>query len=293
MVGLGSEALRLIPITADGRMELALLAKEIAADRRSGHIPFMIVGTAGSVDTGAIDDLDALASLAERERLWFHVDGAFGALCVLSPKLKPLVAGIERAHSVALDFHKWGQVQYDAGLIVVRDGAAHAEAFASPAAYLARETRGIAAGHPWPVDFGPDLSRGFRALKVWMTLKTYGTERLAKVLEHSCGLALRLRDRIVAEPELELLAPVALNIVCFRYRGADSADLNELNRRIVSDLQEDGVAIPSTTVLNGTLAIRAALVNHRIQWRDLEVLIEEVLSRGRRAAGARGRPEDR
>src|SRR5262249_24373402 len=142
----------------------------------AGLTPFLVVGTAGTVDRGAIDDLAGLGRIADREELWFHVDGAFGALCVLSPELKPLVSGIEKADSVALDFHKWGQVQSDAGLVLVRDPVAHAAAFASPAAYLARETRGIAAGHPWPVDFGPDLSRGFRALKVWMTLRAYGTE---------------------------------------------------------------------------------------------------------------------
>jgi aromatic-L-amino-acid decarboxylase len=282
MVGLGSDALRRIGTDAAGRIDTAELAERIAADRRSGLVPFLIVGTAGTVDVGAIDDLDRMAQLAERENIWFHVDGAFGALCALSPKLKPLIFGIERAHSIAFDFHKWAQVQYDAGLILVRDGAAHAATFASPAAYLARELRGIASGHPWPVDFGPDLSRGFRALKVWMTLKAYGSERLGQMVLQSCELAQRLARRIAGERELELLAPVALNIVCFRFRGGEGLDLDTLNREIVADLQEGGIAVPSTTMLAGKLAIRAALINHRTEWQDLEALVDGVLDLGRR-----------
>ncbi|MFI5013592.1 MAG: pyridoxal phosphate-dependent decarboxylase family protein [Hyphomicrobiales bacterium] len=288
MVGLGSDALRLVAADAEGRMDVAILQEQIAADRRAGFIPFLIVGTAGTVDTGAIDDLDALALLAEREKIWFHIDGAFGALCVLTPRLKPLVFGIERADSIALDFHKWAQVQYDAGLILVRDRAAHAATFASPATYLAREVRGLAAGHPWPVDFGPDLSRGFRALKVWMTLKTYGAERIGEAIEHSCDLARRLGKRVEREAELELLAPVRLNIVCFRFRAGPGHELDLLNREIVADLQETGIAVPSTTVLDGKLAIRAALINHRIGWDDLEALVAGVLNFGRRRVGAPG-----
>jgi len=286
IVGLGTHALRLVDIDADGRMDLAVLEKQLSANRQAGCIPFLIVGTAGTVDTGAIDDLQGLASVAAREKVWFHVDGAFGALCVLSPDLKPLVSGIERADSIALDFHKWAQVQYDAGLVLVRDRDAHMATFASPATYLARETRGLAAGYPWPVDFGPDLSRGFRALKVWMTLKTYGAERIGKAIQQSCEMAQRLARRVEQESELELLAPVGLNIVCFRFRAAPEHNLDFLNREIVADLQENGAAVPSTTKLDGKLAIRAALINHRIQWDDLEALVEGVLNFGRKRAAA-------
>jgi glutamate/tyrosine decarboxylase-like PLP-dependent enzyme len=262
-------------------MNLAELKRRLSADRQAGFTPFLIVGTAGTVDTGAIDDLDGLARLAKRDGVWFHIDGAFGALGVLSPDLKPLLAGIERADSIALDFHKSAQVQYDAGLALVRDAATLKATFSSPAAYLAREVRGIAAGHPWPVDLGPDLSRGFRALKVWMTLKVYGTERLGEMIRSRCELAKRLAQRIENESELELLAPVTLNVVCFRF-AAGGIDLDELNREIVADLQEGGVAVPSTTRLAGRLAIRAALINHRIEWNDLEALVDGVLAIGRR-----------
>ena len=234
------------------------------------------------MDIGAIDDLAALSALCREEKLWFHVDGAYGALGVLSPAIGPRLAGIENADSIALDFHKWGQVPYDAGFLMVRDGRQHRDAFAAPAAYLRRETRGLAAGSPWPCDLGPDLSRGFRALKTWFTLKTYGTEKLGAVISRTCALAGYLEARISAEPRLELLAPVQLNIVCFRYRGADA---NRLNGEIVADIQESGIAAPSTTVLDGHLAIRAAIVNHRTDICDIDALISAVLEFGAQRAG--------
>src|SRR5262249_42073160 len=157
-------------------------ASAIAADRAAGFTPFLVVGTAGTVDLGAIDDLAALADIAQGEALWFHVDGAFGALAMLAPDLSPRLAGIERADSLALDFHIWGQVPYAVGFILGRDGDPHRRTFATEAAYLRRETRGLAAGSPWPCDFGPDLSRGFRALKTWFTLRVYGTDALGAVI---------------------------------------------------------------------------------------------------------------
>ena len=259
---------------------------QITADRAAGLQPFLVVGTAGTVDTGAVDDLAGIADVAQRERLWFHVDGAFGALGMLSPHVAPRLRGIERADSIALDFHKWGQVPYDAGFILVRDQADQLAAFASPAAYLARHPRGLAAGSPWPCDLGPDLSRGFRALKVWFTLVTHGTERLGAAIGHSCRLAQRLKDRIDAHPLLERLAPVALNIVCFRYAdpasGLSAAQVDRLNTELVADLQESGIAVPSTTTVGGRTAIRVALVNHRTVASDLDVLLDAVLRLGAR-----------
>ncbi len=281
--GLGSEALRCIDVDQCHRIDVAGLRAQIARDRESGLKPFLVVGSAGTVDIGAIDDLVSLAALCREENLWFHVDGAFGALGVLSPALAPLLTGIEQADSIALDFHKWGQVPYDAGFLLVRDGERHRDAFAAPAAYLRREARGLAAGSPWPCDLGPDLSRGFRALKTWFTLKTYGLEKLGAVITRCCALAGYLEARIQAEPRLELLVPVNLNIVCFRYRADDA---NKVNGDIVIDIQESGVAAPSTTLLDGRLAIRAAIVNHRTDTRDIDALISAVLEFGaKRTAG--------
>ena len=160
-------------------------------------------------------------------------------------------------YSIAFDFHKWGQVPYDAGFVLVRDGVLHRDTFAAPAAYLKREARGMAAGSPWPCDFGPDLSRSFRALKTWFTIKVYGVEKLGQVISHTCQLAQYLKQRIDETPELELLAPVALNIVCFRYRCKDA---DRVNANLVAELQESGICAPSTTTGNGNLDIRVAIV---------------------------------
>ena len=280
MAGIGSLALRRIPVDADYRMDLAALGDAIAGDRASGFTPFLIVGTAGSVDVGAFDDLAGIAEVAARENLWFHVDGAFGALAALSPVLRPKVAGMERARSIAFDFHKWAQVPYDAGCILVRDQADQFATFAGAAAYLTPGTRGLAANAPWPCDLGPDLSRGFRALKVWFTVQSFGAAALGRVAERSCALARHLAGLIEAEPELELLAPVPLNIVCFRYRAAPG-EVDALNLAIVADIQEAGLAAPSTTTINGALAIRAAFVNHRSREEDAEALVAAVLAAGR------------
>jgi aromatic-L-amino-acid decarboxylase len=274
--GLGSAALRLIPQLESGAMASAELAAAVAADRAAGLDPFMIVGTAGTVDTGAVDDLSALADIARRERLWLHVDGALGALAKLSPELAPLLRGIERADSIAFDFHKWGQAPYDAGFVLMRERARHKAAFASSAAYLSRGERGLSAGEDWPCDFGPDLSRGFRALKVWFAFKTYGSDAIGAAIAGSCRLAREMAARIDAERELERLAPVTLNIVCFRFAGSDA-----LNAEIVTRLQESGVAAPSTTTLDGRLAIRCAIVNHRTVSEDVHIVVDEVLRLGR------------
>lgn len=287
--GFGRDTLRKIPTGPDHRMDVEALGRQIALDRRAGLTPFMLVGTAGSVDVGAIDELDTLAGLARRERLWFHIDGAYGALAMLAPSLAPLLAGIEQADSLAFDFHKWGQVPYDAGCLLVRNGTLHYDTFASQAAYLRRETRGLAAGSPWPCDFGPDLSRGFRALKVWFTLKAYGRAKLGAMVERCCGLAAYLAQKIDASPELERLAPVALNIVCFRYR-CEAAD--RVNAQIVVALHESGLQAPSTTTLQNGLAIRAAIVNHRTRPDDMDALLEATLAFGRSFANHHPQTQD-
>ena len=277
LAGFGSDALRSMRVNSSHRVDVAEMRAQIARDREIGLKPFLVVGSAGTVDVGAIDDLDALSQLCREEDLWFHVDGAYGALGVLSPTLAPRLKGMENADSIALDFHKWGQVPYDAGFLIVRDGEQHRAAFAAPAAYLRRETRGLAAGSPWPCDLGPDLSRGFRALKTWFTLKTFGTEKIAAMIDRTCALARYLEKRVLEEPRLELLAPAQLNIVCFRYRTADA---DRINGEIVIDVQESGISAPSTTTLDGRLAIRAAIVNHRTDVSDIDALVEAVLEFG-------------
>jgi aromatic-L-amino-acid/L-tryptophan decarboxylase len=282
LAGLGIDALRIIPMDDQFQIDIEALERAIAADRSAAMTPFFIAASAGTVDVGAIDNLAAVAEIAQREQLWFHVDGAYGALAMLAPDLAPRLAGIERADSIAFDFHKWGQVPYDAGFILVRDGTLHHDTFASPAAYLRREARGIAAGSPWPCDFGPDLSRGFRALKTWFTIQVYGAEKMGEMIAGTCALARYLKQRIEQEPKLELLAPVSLNIVCFRYR---SQDADHVNAEIAIALQESGISAPSTTIINGSLAIRAAIVNHRTTSADIDALMRATLSFGNTISG--------
>ncbi len=283
LAGLGTDALRLIPTDSGYRMDMTALRQAIAKDRAEGLTPFLVVGSAGTVDTGAIDDLASIASLCREEKMWFHIDGAYGALGMLSPLIAPRLAGLSQADSIAFDFHKWGQVPYDAGFLLVRDGQQHHATFAAPAAYLRRETRGLSAGSPWPCDFGPDLSRGFRALKTWFTLKVLGADAIGAAIARSCALARYLEQRVRAEGVLELLAPAQLNIVCFRYRAEDA---DALNAALVADLQESGIAAPSSTTINGKLAIRAALFNHRTQPQDIDALVEATLKLGARRAAS-------
>jgi aromatic-L-amino-acid decarboxylase len=271
MAGLGADALRKIPTNENNQIDLAALTATIAADRAAGYTPFLLVGTAGTVDTGAVDDLAALAAIARAGGMSFHVDAAFAALAALSPTHAQKLAGIEQADSVAFDFHKWAQVTYDAGCLLVRDAALHQATFAQATSYLA-PAAAMAGGQPWPCDLGADLSRGFRALKVWMTLNTYGAAALGGVVDTCCALAQRLAQHVEASSTLVLLAPVALNIVCFSIDGASNQEIDD----IVAALQLSGAFAPSTTTLGGRRAIRAAIVNHRTSTADIDALIAAV-----------------
>jgi len=272
--------LRKIPCLDDHTINLAALQQAITEDQQHGIQPWLIIGTAGSVNTGAVDDLQGLAQLAKQCDAWLHVDGAFGALALLSPQLAPRFRGIESADSLAMDFHKWGQVPYDAGLILIRDGEQHRQSFAAADAYLQREEQGLAANSPWPCDYGLELSRGFRALKIWFTFQSLGTARLAEMIEQSCALAQQLGEWVKATPTLELMAEVSLNIVCFRYCGDQSLSperYDAINRAIIVHIQQSGLAAPSLTFLRGRAVIRAAIVNHRTQQEDIGKLLAATL----------------
>ncbi len=272
---LGLDALRSIPVNAAFEMDTEALKSAIAADRAAGLQPFCVIGTAGSVNVGAIDDLDAIADIAAAEKLWFHIDGAFGAAGMLSDALRPKLLGLNRADSLAFDFHKWLHVNYDAGFVLIRDKAKHRAAFSDRPDYLAPATRGLAAGNPWPVEYGPELSRGFRALKIWAQINEHGVERLGAAITRNVEQA-KLLERLVNEhPKLEMVAPVAMQIVCFRHLGSDA-----LNAEIVLRLQEQGIAAPSTTIINGQLAIRVNITNHRTTDADLQVLVEAICRAG-------------
>lgn len=275
MVGLGTEALRVIPVNAAFQIDMQALADQVQTDRKNGNQPFFLAGTAGTVNTGAIDDLVSLAAFAETEKLWFHVDGAFGASAITSSDIAPRLKGIQQADSIAFDFHKWMHVNYAAGCILIREGALHSQAFASRPDYLAVGGEALAGGDPWPVDFGPDLSRGFTALKVWAHLLEHGTDKIGGSISNNCLQAAYLGERIDAKPDFELLAPVSLNICCFRYIRADAseAELDEINTQWVARLQMEGIAAPSMTRIHGRQAIRVNITNHRTRREDLDILL--------------------
>ena len=291
MAGLGREALRRVPLNADFQMDVRALAARIDADLEAGFRPFLITATAGSVDVGAFDDLSALADVAARHGIWLHVDGAYGALGVHSARVRPKLAGLDRVQSVAFDFHKWGQVPYDAGFVMVADGAGLTDVFASPAAYLSREPEGLAAGDFWPTDYGPDLSRGCRALKTWFVLRTCGVEAIGAAIDNGLDLAAALRRRIAEAPDLEQLGPSDLNIVCFRWIpgrescGAADPSLDRLNRETARRLQLKGRVAPSLTQIDGKVALRAALFNPRATLSDINALVDGVRFEGAALAG--------
>lgn len=239
LLGLGRDALRRVPVNEEYQMDLSRLAAMIAADRAGGFEPFAVIAAAGTVNTGAIDDLARISHLCREQNLWMHVDAAFGGLAVLTPEFERRLAPIARADSVAFDFHKWLHVPYEAGCVLIRDEAAHRKSFEARREYLSGQPRGLAGGDFWPCDYGPELSRGFRALKIWFTLKTYGIAKLAQLIAQNCRQARSLGERIQQSPALELLAPVTLNIVCFRYAapGFTAAELDALNTDIVAELQ--------------------------------------------------------
>ncbi|MBV9959734.1 MAG: amino acid decarboxylase, partial [Acidobacteria bacterium] len=282
LLGLGNESLRRIPVNLDYQIELEALRRTVAADRAAGFKPFCVIGNAGTVNTGALDDLTALAAFCREEELWFHVDGAFGALAALAPGLKHLVAGMEEADSIAFDLHKWMYLPYEVGCILVRDERAQRAAFSLTPNYLKPTARGTAAGGLHLAELGVQLSRGFRALKVWMSLKTHGAEMFGRLIEQNVRQAGYLRELIEADARLELLAPVSLNVVCFRFRaaGLSETELNKLNEELLLRVQESGVAVPSSTLLGTSYALRVANTNHRSRRSDFELLVKTVAEIG-------------
>jgi len=282
LLGLGSKSLRKVPVNDDFTINIKALEAAISADRNQGFQPICIIGNAGTINTGAIDDLTALADLSEREELWFHVDGAIGAVAVLAEDVKEQLSGIERADSVALDLHKWMHIPFEAGCVLVRHEEAHRKTFSLTPEYLEHNTRGLAAGRLWFSDYGLQLSRQFRALKVWMSIKEHGLDRFGRMMTRNVKQAHYLGQLIEKEQDMELLAPIGLNIVCFRFNPGKLNDetLNELNKEILIQLQEQGICAPSYTTLHGRYCLRAAIANHRSVQEDFDVLVEEVVRIG-------------
>ena len=281
LLGLGSKYLRKIRVNGDYTIDLAALRQAIMADREAGYRPICVIGNAGTINTGAVDDLNALADLCEREEIWFHVDGAIGAVAVLAENVKPALSGIERADSIALDLHKWMHVPFEAGCVLVRHSADHRRTFSLTPDYLAHEERGLAAGH-WFSDYGLQLSRQFRALKVWMTVKEHGLDRFGRMIARNVEQARYFGQLVEAESCLELMAPIGMDIVCFRFNpgGMEDKQLSALNKEILIQLHERGIAAPSYTTLQGRYCLRIAIANHRSRQEDFDLLAGEVVRLG-------------
>lgn len=282
LLGIGSQHLRKISVNEDYTINLEALKEAIAADRAAGYHPICVIGSAGTVNTGSVDDLNALADICQDEDLWFHVDGAIGAVATLAENVKPMLAGIERADSIALDLHKWMHIPFEAGCAIIRSEKAQRNTFSLTPEYLAHETRGLAAGHLWFSDYGLQLSREFRALKVWMSVKEHGLDRFGRMIARNVEQAQYFGQLVEKEPAMELLAPIVLDIVCFRFNpgNLDDEQLNALNKEILMQLHEQGIAAPSYTTLQGQYCLRIAIANHRSRQEDFDLLAREVLRIG-------------
>ncbi|MCA9691297.1 MAG: aminotransferase class V-fold PLP-dependent enzyme [Myxococcales bacterium] len=280
LLGLGARSLRTIACDGARRIDVAALRAAITRDRAAGYAPFSVVGSAGTVNTGAVDPLDALADVCAEEALWLHVDGAYGAPGVLDPRLAPRYAGLSRADSLAIDPHKWLSVPAECGCLLVADFAALRAAFSHVPSYLkARPGRGFDE-LPWFAEYGSQQTRGLRALKLWVTLSRLGRDGIAATVARHHDLARRLQRRVEAHPALELLAPATLSIVCFRVAppGLDEAAIEALNRELLVRVQESGEAFLSGTELDGRFALRACVLNHRTRAADVDRLVEVVVA---------------
>ncbi|MCB9111391.1 MAG: aminotransferase class V-fold PLP-dependent enzyme [Anaerolineales bacterium] len=282
LLGMGTANFRKIPVKGDYTIDLDALKQAIKSDREAGYQPIAIVGNAGTINTGAIDDLNALADICKQEDLWFHIDGAIGAVAVLAENVNPKLKGIERANSVALDLHKWMHMPIEVGCAIIRSEKAHRDTFSLTPEYLAHETRGIAAGNIWFNDYGLQLSRNFRALKVWMSIKEHGLDRFGRMMARNVEQAHYFGQLVEKDSKMELLAPIGLDIVCFRFNpgGMDEDALNALNKEILMQLHEKGIAAPSYTTLGKTYCLRIAISNHRSTFEDFDLLAREVVRLG-------------
>jgi glutamate/tyrosine decarboxylase-like PLP-dependent enzyme len=277
LLGVGNEWLRRIPVDAACRIDLDALEQRVAADQRAGCRPAAVIANAGTVNTGAIDDLEGIADICDHYELWMHVDGAFGALAWLVPEVRPALTGLQRADSLAFDLHKWLYLPYDVGCIFIRDKDVQSETFAKHPAYLDSMT---AVGRPATAfaDLGTEMTRRFRALKVWMCLKEHGVPGFSRQIGANIAQAAHLAELVATSEHLQLMAPVALNVVCLRFvaEGMNEVELDRLNQQILVELWSSGIAVISDTRLNSHLVLRVANTNHRSRLADFDVLIDAI-----------------
>jgi len=279
MIGVGRAQVRLIPTDNQFRMQVGLLRETIAADLKGGLKPFCIVGSAGTVNTGAVDPLDEIADVANEFQLWFHIDGAYGALAALDETKRPLFRGLERADSISLDPHKWLYVPIDSGCLLFRDEARARAAFAFDGAdYIkVHEQNEAEAFAFW--NYGPELSRRFRALKIWLTLRYYGVQRIARTISEDNLVAAYLGEQVKAAADFDLLAAPELSICCFRYVPSGvlaETDLDQLNTQIMNLVQRGGRAYLSSATIQGKFALRACITNFRTTRADIDYTLQII-----------------
>lgn len=281
LLGFGGDSLRWLPTDDDYRIRIDALKEAISRDRAAGYHPFCVIGNAGTVNTGAFDDFNALADLAEKEKMWLHVDGAFGAWVKISKTRRHLADGMERADSIAVDLHKWMSMPYGIGCTLTRHPRDHLKTFVygAEAAYL-----NVAIDRPIDELLGASMFMGLRlsneflALKPYMLLRANGTEKYCRVIQQNIDQISYLAEQIGKQPDMEVCAPVASNIVCFRYNpgGLDEKQLEKLNHSILSALWNVSFGVVSNTTIKGKYVLRTCNVNHRTRREDFDWLVGEV-----------------
>jgi glutamate/tyrosine decarboxylase-like PLP-dependent enzyme len=280
LLGIGRQNVQHVAVDECLRMRVDDLVAKITADLDAGYVPFCVVGNAGTVDTGAVDPLREIRDVANRFQLWMHVDGSYGAFAILADSARKLFAGLEQADSIALDPHKWLYLPVDVGCVIYRDPEAARVAFAHEAEYT--RMFGEEADEAFVCwDYGPELSRRFRALKVWMLLKAVGLDQLSHVIESNLACARYLESMVQASDDFEMVAPVELSIFCFRHvptqlRNQSTQQIDAFNERLLVALQQDGSSYLSNTTLNGRFALRGCVLNYRTTLRDMEVLLDDL-----------------
>ena len=289
IMGLGNNQLHLIPVNENFQMDINLLKKKILEDRQKGCQPFCVVGGAGTINTGSFDDLSTLGQICKKENLWFHIDGAFGIWAAIVPSVKNKILGIVQADSIALDLHKWMYMPYEIGCVLIRNENDQIQTFSVMPEYLShKQTDGGLVGGDisWYSDYGFQLSRGFRALKAWMSIKECGLRKYSRMIQQNIEQAKYLAELINIHSKLELSAPVFLNIVCFSYVSPNlsAENLDNLNKQIVIELQEKGIAVLSWTTLAGRCVMRVAIFNHRSKRKDFNLLVAKILEIGSKLA---------
>jgi aromatic-L-amino-acid/L-tryptophan decarboxylase len=290
MLGLGRNTLRLLPADRDHHLDPDALAAAVTEDRAAGHRPIAAIGSAGTVATGAIDPLDEIARVCDQHNLWFHVDAAYGGPAALVDELRPMFAGIERADSIAFDPHKWLYTPYSGGCILVRNAESLKRSFSisERAAYIHEDKERTGSGVD-ALDLGPQFSRGFWALKVWVSLLAHGTRAYERRIGHDVELARYLHRRVIERDEFEPMAPVTLSICCFRYVPPDLQEgrgreeyLDALNERLLAEVQMSGRVYPSNAVVDGRFVLRACVTNFRTEAEDMDALLDVAAELGAR-----------